>query len=309
MTTPVDNYIAAFRAGQEFNGPSEGLIVGGKPHPASGRIMQGQPDEPSLAKLKKELASGDAFMRRNVVALLVDVGLQVDPLRPKGTEALRHKEIIEILVQEGLARRDAGRDAALDALRKLVRPADLAPYAEAFARTLKEKPTDDAFLIVAKAKAMVARPLVLQLAQNPPWKDNEAAKIAQAALGDDEIEKVFIKQAAEAHAAGDSEKFMRSLGPLAMIGTPESLRAIAKYLRTPLTFLVPGTMERSLRLNVLEALLYDYPEQPVLYPNNINTPADYTAAERFCTEELGVTYEGPEPPFMTFRPFPVPLKR
>jgi hypothetical protein len=309
MTTPVDNYIAAFRKGQEFNGPSEGLTVGGKPHRPSGRIMQGQPDMDALEKLRKELASGDAFVRRNVVALLVDVGLQVDPRRPEGTEALRDKDIIEILVKEGLSRRDAGREEALDALRKLVRPADLALHGDTFARALQEKPTEDAFLLVAKAKAMAAKPLVEQLAQNPPWKDNEATKIAQAALGDRELEAAFIKQAAEAHKSGDSEKFMRSLGPLAMMGTPESLKAIAGYLRTPLTFLVPGTMEKSLRLNVLEALLYHYPDQPVLYPNNINSAADYTAAERFCTKELGVTYEGPEPPFMTFRPFPVPLQQ
>ena len=307
MTTPVDNYIAAFRKGQEFNGPSEGLVMGGKPHRASGRIMQGQPDEDALAKLKKVLASGDDFIRQNVVALLVDVGLQVDPRRPEGTEALRDKDIIEILVRAGMAKRDAGREAAMDALRKLVRPADLAPYAEAFTRVLKEKPTDNAFLLVAKAKAIAAKPLVEQLAQTPPWEGNEVARIAQAALGDRAIEAAFIKQAAEAHQAGDSEKFMRSLGPLAMIGTPASLRVIAGYLRTPLTFLVPGTLEKSLRLNVLEALLYHYPDQPVLYPNNINSAADYTAAERFCTEELGVIYEGPEPPFMTFRPFPVPL--
>jgi hypothetical protein len=307
MTTPVDNYIASFRKGQEFTGHSEGLIVGGKLHRPSGRIMQGQPDEDALEKLKKELASGDAFVRRNVVALLVDVGLQVDPRRPEGTEALRDKDIIEVLVRVGMARRDVGREAAMDALRKLVRPGDLAPYAEVFARALQEKPTEDAFLLVAKAKAMAARPRVDELAQDPSWKNNEAVKIAQAALGHRELEAAFIKQVAEAHQAGDSEKFMQSLGTLALIGTPASLRAIAGYLRTPLTFLIPGAMEKSLRLNVLEALQYNYPDQPVLYPNNIHSAAEYTAAEKFCTEELGVVFEGPEPPFMTFRPFPVPL--
>ena len=197
----------------------------------------------------------------------------------------------------------------MDALRKLVRPADLAPYGDTFSRALLEKPTDDAFLLVAKAKAMAARPVVEQLAKAPPWKDNEAARIAQAALGDRAIEAAFIQQAAEAHQAGDSKAFMQSLGPLAMIGTPTSLRALAGYLRTPLTFHIPHTLEKSLRLNVLEALLYHYPDQPVLYPNNIHSAAEYPAAERFCTEELGVTYEGPEPPFMTFRPFPVPARR
>ena len=66
-------------------------------------------------------------------------------------------------------------------------------------------------------------------------------------------------------------------------------------------------MEKSVRLNVLEALLYNFPDQPVLYPNNINSEADYTAAERFCTATLGVVYRNPPPPFLKYRAFPIPL--
>ncbi|MCK7510883.1 MAG: hypothetical protein MZV70_46975 [Desulfobacterales bacterium] len=67
------------------------------------------------------------------------------------------------------------------------------------------------------------------------------------------------------------------------MGTPRSLKALAGLLRSPLVIHVPGLFDKSVRLNVLDALSYNFPDQPVLYANNIITKEDYTAAERFCT--------------------------
>jgi hypothetical protein len=307
MSTPADRYIEVFQRGEEFQGPSTGLVVGGKPHPASGRIMQGQAEPSSLVRLADELGTGSAFVRQNIVALLVDVGLQTDPGRPDGTEALRDPRIIEILVQPGFSKRDAAREAAMEALRKLARPADLVQHAGAIARALEEKPTEDALLLVAKAKAVAAKPFVETLAPTPSWNGNVAARITLAALGDKAVEAEFVRSAAEAHTARDSQMFMDALGPLAMIGTRTSLIAIAGYLRTPLTFLVPNALEKSLRLNVLDALRYDYPDNPLFYENNIHSDREYEAAEKFCEAEFGISYGDPRPPFMTYRPFPVPL--
>jgi hypothetical protein len=304
MSTAADRYVEAFRRGEEFRGPSTGLVVGGTVHAPSGKIMQGKPDPAALARLARELTSGSAFVRSNVVALLVDVGLQVDPGRPAGTEALRNKEIIEILVKAGLGRRDAAREATMEALRKLARPADLAPWSRRFVKALEQKPSDDALLLVAKAKAIGAKPFVDKLARSADWEDEESLKIAQASLGDRARENEFVQMVAQAHEAKDSEGFAEALAPLRMIGTHTSLAALARYLRTPLTLLVPGAYEQSLRLSVLGALMYAYPDRPEFYPNNILSEVDYQAAERVCSQELGVTYAMPAPPFMTYRPFP-----
>jgi hypothetical protein len=304
MNTSASHYVEAFRRGEEFRGPSSGLVIGGTLHAPSGKMMQGQPDPTALAQLAQELETGTAFVRLNVVALLVDVGLQADPGRPAGTEALLSPEIIDILVKAGLGKRDAAREASMDALRKLARPADLSPRAKAFVKALEEKPTKDGLLLVAKAKAMDAKPLIDELAQSGEWKNQESLRIAQASLGDKAREDEFVQQVARVHDAKDSRAFMQSLAPLAMIGTRSSLAALARHLRTPLTLLLPGTYERSLRLSVLEALMYYYPERPEFYPNNVRSEADYEAAERFCARELGVTYDMPTPPFMTYRPFP-----
>jgi hypothetical protein len=294
MTKSAQDYIAAFRRGEDFTRPTTGVIV------------DGQPNGAALQLLGQELAVADPSVREKIVALLVDMGLRTDPLTPKGAEVLRNPQIIALLAGAGLAKPDLGREAAMDALRKLVTRPDLARFEDAFVKPLVDAPTEEAFLLVAKAKPQKAKVLVDRLAKSPQWKEVEAAKIARAALGAKDVEDEYL---AAADAATDGKALARALGPLALMGTPRSLKAIAERLRTPLTIHVPGAFEKSVRLNVLEALLYNFPDQPVLYPNNINAEADYTAAERFCTQTLGVTYKTPPPPFLTYRGYPIPLAK
>lgn len=294
MPTNAQDYIDAFRRGEDFTPPPTGVIVGGQPNGAA------------LQLLGQELAVADPSVREKIVALLVDMGLRTDPLTPKGAEVLRHPQIIALLAGAGLAKPDLGREAAMDALRKLATQPDLARFEDAFVKALGDAPTEEAFLLVAKAKPQKAKLLVDRLAKSPEWKEVEAAKIARAALGAKDVEDEFL---AAAEAATDGNALARALGPLALMGTPRSLKAIAERLRTPLTIHIPGAFEKSVRLNVLEALLYNFPDQPVLYPNNINTEADYTAVERFCTQTLGVTYKIPPPPFLTYRGYPIPLSQ
>jgi len=294
MPTSAEEYIAAFRRGEDFTRPATGIIV------------DGQPDGAALQLLGQELAVADPSVREKIVGLLVDVGLRTDPLTPKGAEVLRHPQIIALLAVAGLSKPDLGREAAMDALRKLVIQSDLARFEDTFIKALVDAPTEEAFLLVAKAKPLKAKVLVDRLVQLPEWKEVEAAKIARAALGAKSVEDDYL---AAVEAATDGKALARALGPLALMGTPRSLKAIAERLRTPLTIHIPGAFEKSVRLNVLDALLYNFPDQPVLYPNNINTEADYTAAERFCTQTLGVTYKTPPPPFLTYRGYPIPVAK
>ena len=274
MSTSAHDYIAALRHGEDIKGPLTGLIV------------NGQADDAALEVLGRELAVADPEVSEMLVYLLVDLGLQTDPLTPKGTEVLRDQRIIAILAGPGLSRADLGQYAAIDVLRKLVTQQDLARHEDAIVKALLDAPSEDAFLLVAKVKPVKEKVLVEQLARSPEWKEVEAAKIARAALGAKDIEDQYL---AASNEASDGEALADALGPLALMGTPRSLKAIAALLRTPLTILIPRTYEKSVRLNVLEALLYNFPDQPVLYPNNIITEEDYTAAVRFCTDTLGVT--------------------
>jgi len=294
MPTKAQEYIDAFRCGEDFTPPSIGVFSGG------------QPDESSLQILGKELDVANPSVRENIVKLLVDMGKRTDPLTPKGADVLRHRQIIALLAGAGLAKPDLGREAAMEALRKLVTRPDLARFEADLVKVLGDAPTEEAFLLVAKAKPQKTKVLVDRLSKLPEWKEVEAAKITRAALGDKDVEDEFL---AAADAATDGKALAQALGSLALIGTPRSLKAIAERLRTPLTIHIPGAFEKSVRLNVLEALLYNFPDQPVLYPNNIITEADYTAAERFCIKTLGVTYTDPPPPFLTYRGYPTPLEK
>lgn len=293
MSQAALNYIAAFRAGEDFQTPAKGVYV------------NGQPDPSAVETLGKALAEEGPNVRENIVYLLVEIGLRADPLTPQGAETLRIPRLIEILVGPGLAKPDLGREAAMDALRKLCTRNDLARFDEEFTNALALEPTEEAFLLVAKAKAMRAKELIDRLMKLPEWEDLQAAKIARAALGNKEDEKEFLDAAAEAN---DGQTLAVAIGPLALMGTDLSLRFIAEQLRSPWLIEIPGHMPgrsvQSVRLNVLDALAYNFPEYPVLYRNNIHRDDDYRAAERFCIESLGVTYRGAPPPFLKFGNIP-----
>jgi hypothetical protein len=287
-------YISSFKRGENFTPPSKGIII------------KGQPDSTAVWILGKELTVANPSVRENIVDLLVDVGINTNPMQPKGAEFLNNHQIIEILVSAGLSKPDLGREAAIIALRKLVTQPILNKYGDEILKVLENSPTPDALLLVAKSKPLLAINILDQLALLPEWNNIEEMKIARAALGDKKIEDEFLAKADSAEAAMNANAFCQSLIPLSLMGTPRSLKAIAIRLRTPLIFEVPGAYEKSVRLNVLEALLYNFPDQPVLYPNNIISEADYTNAEIFCTEMLGVSFTTPPPPFMTYRGHPIP---
>jgi len=289
VSISAKEYIDAFKRGDDFVAPSKGVFV------------NGQPDGAALELLGKELGVGSPGVRENIVKLLVDMGRSTDPLTAKGADALHNQHILTLLSGPGLAREDLGREAAMEALRKLATPRDLASFGEAFTNALTKEPTEEAFLLVAKAKPAKAGDVVENLSKLPRWQHVRAARIAHAAFGSTADEDSFLAAAA---AATTGEALAKALVPLGLLGTPRSLKVIAELLRSPLTIEIPGhgpgKSVKSVRLNVLDALRYNFPDQPVLYPNNINRDEDYRTAERFCTTTFGVTYKDPPPPYLKY---------
>lgn len=295
MPQTVQEYLAAFQRGEDFAPP------------ASGVFSKGAPDPVALDLLGQHLSTDTQEIREEIVHLLVAMARQTDPLTPKGADVIRDRQILDLLAGPGLLKHDSGRGAAMDALRKLTMPTDLHRMGDRLTENLRRAPSADAFLLVAKAKPDHARATVDALAGMPEWRNNEAAGIARAALGDAAIESKFLAEASKAEAEANGAALSHALGTLGLIGTPRTLKAVAERLRTPLTTGAPHASLRSVRLSVLDALLYNYPEEPVLYPNNIVTEANYGAAERFCEKAFGVTYKTPPPPFMTVRGYPMPV--
>lgn len=289
------HHLQEFKAGGSFRPPSSGLVV-------DGRV-----DRAALALLEQGLLAGSAHERENIVELLFDIGFQCMHKAREGAVAVDDADIVRVLADKGAAQVDAARERAMELMRKHGVYTALAREGPMIARALEQSPSREVLLLVARAKAIEARPIMEELASDDEWRNETPLRVARAALGDTAMLAVYFEEFKEAKVSEDVRRYIQALNALALIGTPASLLLLAEELRTPLVQDVEGSYERSVRLVVLEGLVYNYPDEPALYPNRIITEADFREAEEFCERTLGATYDGPVPPFMTYRGHPEPL--
>ena len=299
MSNTAENYVAAFRRGEKFNAPSQGMLSGG------------QLDPQAAAVFGKALAEEGSDVREQIVLLLRDVAKRANPGHPS---ELRDPEIIALFAGSGLAKPDRARSRAIGSLLHAM-PARLQKYGNAFARALEVEPEYLAFLLVAHAKAFQAQSIV----ERSKWDTTafaDVVRIARAALGNMEVEDEFLEAVRRAEEAGDAERLAQGphvlLNPLGRIGTRRSLRAVAKFMRSPLELVVghQNLGRKSIRLAAMAALKFAFPDQAdtLLHEGNIRSDNDYQAVEDFCIRELGVSYEGmPRPRFLTTSPSPAPM--
>lgn len=296
MAKTAQDYIDAFRKGEWFSRPTVGLV------------NHYQVNRAALSVLTKELAMGGSEVREKIVELLVEMALEANVPDPKKFSTIQDKSIIKILLTEGFSKDDLGQGAAEMALRKNVKPADLAAYQDTLIKILAGPDGPAVLYLVAKAKILQAKPLVEKLAALPDFKDEQSVRIAQAALGNIAVEDTFIVAAREAEKnappapknrfydvgdAKDGEALVEQLELLGMIGTRRSLQAACSYARSPFKTYLPNHWERSVRRDAFKAVAYNFPEERLLV--DINSLEDYAAAERFCTQHVGAVFEGPTP--------------
>jgi hypothetical protein len=293
MSTAAQNYITAFRRNEDFQRPITGLIINQKI------------DKRGIETLGRELATGTPQVREKIVYLLLEIDLQANSERHKHG-VLRDQDILKLLSTSGLAKNDLGLNAAASILRNYSEQKTLASYSEHYTKALEYSTNSELLLLIAKAKPIEARAAIEHLNVSPDWQDEESVKIASAALGNTTYEGKYIQAAKE---AGDGESLAIALQYLGLIGTQRSLKTVASYLRTPLKISREGSFERTVRMDALEALAYNFPDQSFLYPNNINSPEDYAAAEQFCTAKFGAIFDSAVPNFPADRIFPIPLPK
>ena len=297
----AQTYISEFRHGKDFNQNDSvtGIVVSKNVAPSA------------LKLLRAELAVGTSEVRMNLIRLLEKVGIEMDTPAADKFAVIRDHAVIGVLISEGFSKDDAAAEAAATVSANRTKPSDLATYNDIYAKSLQQLKGQYLFL-AAKAKTTQALPFVEHMAQLPEWQDDpsrrEAIKIAQAALGNKVVEDEFIAAVkdAETHApqappnrfynvgsAKDGTEVAKRLGTLGLIGTRRSLLTVCDYLRSPLKSYVPEVSERSVRYAALNALLYNFPDERVLdAPTDL---ADWSAAERFCSKNLGAIFDGPTP--------------
>jgi len=277
-------------------------------------------EAPAMSPLTKELATGSADVRVNIVGRLEKLGLEMNAPAPDKFAVIRDHSITRALVVDGFAKDDAAADRAAQILIDHCTPSDLAAFSQIYTASLRQS-KGDYLQIAAKAKTVEARRFVEKMALQAKWRDEperrHAIRLAQAALGNTRIENEFIDAAVQAErsappaprnrfynvgATRDGTELAKRLEPLGRIGTRRSLLAVCSYLRSPLKSYVPDVSERSVRYAALDALLYNYPDERILHgPQDL---AGWSAAEQFCTRKLGAVFNGPTPDLPPDQPYP-----
>lgn len=252
-----------------------------------------EPSSFAIGELALELRQNPSpKMRGEIVKLLVHVGTEADPHR-----SLRNRKILSALLYDAALIRDKAFSDALEKIAQLAAPGILQEYGQTIAGLLSEAPEPALFLVVAKAKAVEALPILQELGKDPRWAEDDNFRIALAALGDQAEEDAFVERFAKATDARDK---IEAAKPLGRIGTRTSLEALAREMRSPMVVEVPGSYRMSVRPDIAKAIHSCHPEKTFFL--EIGTDSDYERIERFCEIEYGIQWSRPRPPFLVFSP-------
>lgn len=280
----LERRVERIREGERVEGDVRVFLKDGKLSPEAAKVFAA-----ALGKAPEE-------ERERLVQGLAEVGRLGDPLHQPGVRLLRDAGAIAVLVEEGLKRAGTARDAALDALLEGVPPEILKPHGAALAADLKARPGTTALLVAAKAKAAAARPVVQALASR-----EEAAEIARAALGDAAVEQRFIREFLEAREPERKAALAKTLG---YVGTPAALKVLAGEMRTELAVEMPMISRRSVRVDIVAALSFAFPDKTFLWDNAVKNDEGYARIEAFCEQTFGVRWTKPRPRFLWVEGFP-----
>lgn len=281
--------IMKFRTGEEFRGNAGVYLVNGRP------------DAAVLAELRTALGREEEPVREQVCRMLAEIGKSADPLFAKGGNIIRDRSVIPILAEEGLSRETAARDICIGYLQECVPAPILKEYGKQLAGNLRIWPDSRLLLAVAKAKPPEAAETVDSLMKVQRWAEKAETRIAAAALGDSKIEEAFIRRFRDAAEPKEKAEAAKHLG---YIGTPASLAALAEGMRTGLVIEMAGVSRRSVRIFVIDALRYNYPDKTFLYSNAVRSDADYETIEKFCEETFGTKWKEARPPFLWIQGYP-----
>ncbi len=291
----AEEQIERFRRGEKFEGSTEAFIVGGKP------------DEKAIETFAKALRGVESQpVREQAARALVAIAQKTDPLYRAGGRLVRDRRILAILTQDGIEKPGTVRDYCLESLQSFVPPELLNYYGRTLTENLERWPDSTAFLVIAKANPPHALPVVEKLMRSPEWSHETSALIAKAALGDTAAESQLVEPFLTTKDAKEKARLAKLVG---FIGTRSALTALASQMRTDLIFVLVGSYRRSVRLDIMAGLSYNFPDKLFLYDNAVQDDSGYDLVEKFCEQTFGVHWDRPRPPFLTIEGFPIPLTR
>jgi hypothetical protein len=286
----AEDEIGRFRRGERFLGPVAQLIERDKL------------DDGAIRILGNALATEPEPVREEIARLLVAGGVAADAQAAAGGSMLRDRRIIEVLIDAGIANGvGLGREACLEGIRAHVPPDLIKEYAAPLVANLKRWPGPTLLLVVAKGKLENARPIVDELILTPRWAGKESTLVAKAALGDQTIERQFVDPFVSTRDAVEKARLARLLG---LIGTHSALTALASELRSDLEIVIERVFRRSVRLDIIADLSYNFPDLGFLYERAIKDDGAYETIEHFAEQRFGVSWRTPRPPFLAIQGYP-----
>jgi hypothetical protein len=284
----VEAALSALR-GDRFRGDVTPFVEGGRAEAAA------------LERVARALREERGETREEVARLVVALGVKTDPLAAQGAQVIRDERIVAVLVKDGLARADPAKDVALDALRLNVPVALLRPHTAALLEDLRRAPDASMLLVLARLKPAEAPAALDALEEREPaWATEAEMALARIALGDVEREQALVD---EFEGTLDPDRKAALARDLGRIATEGALRALAASLRSDL--IVRGPYDyRSVRLDILGALVPSFLEEPALLPHRIVRDDDYARAEAWAERRFGITWDRPRPAFLTHKGVP-----
>jgi len=285
----IDQQIERFRNGEEFDGSIDIYVT------------NGEPDAKAIERLARALRTGSEPVREQVAGALVALGRQTDPLYDAGGNLIQSAAIVEVLINDGLRKPGPARDYCLEALQWSVPVTILQQHSAAIVNNTRDYPDPTAFLVLAKMKTGAAASLVDSLAAEERWRRQEETMIAKAALGDEKLEAKYVSDFVDATDPKEKASLARKLG---FIGTEAALKALGGEMRSDLVIENPMVTLRSVRVDIVAALSYAFPDKSFLWDNAVLDDSGYERIEKFCEEKFGVEWKTGRPPFLWIQGFP-----
>jgi len=264
-------------------------------------IMQYQNDSNIISGLAESMQGRSAEYRSATAEMLVDLGRPEIPaqgsLPARQAPYVNNIEVVGQLVSM-LEDPDSNvRNLASEALLEEVPDPIIRNYtAEIIENVRKHPDTDLGALLLGKTGAEAAGRLIRS---DPLIRDAslEDTHLALARLGDREAEDSFIQAFKEAARPSELAEAARQLGYLA---TVRATLTLAQDIRNPGVYVWRMQSERSVRLHIIEGLHLIFLTEEIFFKPFFKPEDDsyYEGIERWITENLGVTWDQPRPPFL-----------
>lgn len=308
MKTDIKTILEQYRSGSHVS----------RTDSISAIVSNSRVDLGALALVAKDLREADSDVRRELIYYLVEVGQHIDQPAPGKERLLRESSILRVLLTDGFAKNDSASTVAETLLLEASTAGDLASHRGIILNYLK-KQRSDIVMLAAKAKILEARPhLELMIKQKDLDADEKVSlQVALAALGDTKIEEKYLAALEKADkgappapqnqyydigTAKDGSRAAELVKTLGYIGTKRALLVICSYLRSNLKSYKADISEKSVRIDAVAALRYNFPDEIALRPPRKRE--EWEAVEKFCAARLGATFIGPTPEMAGDFPYP-----